>query len=68
MGAEWLSSPTIAMTLAAIAVFGVISAFALPGDDNPKLKARLRGVTRERDRLREKRLSDLAMRSIRKVQ
>ena len=68
MGGEWLDSQTVAVTLAAIAAFGVISVFALPGEDNPKLKARLRGVARERDRLREKRLSDLAVRSKRKVQ
>lgn len=67
MSAELLSGQNAAMMLAGLAGFAAIAAFALPGDDDPKLKARLRSVARERDRLREKRLADLALRSKRKV-
>jgi tight adherence protein C len=67
MGAELLSGENAAMLLAAYAAFTAVAVLAMPGDRNPKLKARLRSVSRERDRLRERRLSELTLRSKQKV-
>ncbi len=62
-----IDEQTMAMLLASIAAFAAIAAFALPGEGDPRLMARLRRVARERDRLREKRLSELALRNRKKV-
>lgn len=71
MGAEQLifSDQTIAMLLAGFAAFASIVALALPSQIDAKLAERLQAVARERGRLREKRLTDLAgqgKRSLRK--
>jgi tight adherence protein C len=67
MIAELLSDRTLAMLLAGFGVFAAIVALAMPPEANLRVQARLRMVARERDRLREKRLSELSAHSKRKV-
>ncbi|MGB0087047.1 MAG: type II secretion system F family protein [Rhodomicrobiaceae bacterium] len=69
MGAELISivDQRLAMLLAGFAAFAAITALALPSEPDPRLSERLQSVARERDRLRDKRLADLAARSKRKV-
>jgi tight adherence protein C len=67
MMTELLSDRTLAMLLAAGAVFATIVALALPPEADPRVQARLRMVARERDRLRDRRLSELSAAAKRKV-
>lgn len=67
MMAELFSDRTLAMLLAGFGVFAAIVALAMPPEANLRVQARLRMVARERDRLRERRLSDLSAQSKRKV-
>ena len=60
MIADLLSDPGVAMLLAGFAAFAAVVALALPPEPNPRAQARMRKVARERDRLRERRLSELA--------
>jgi len=63
MGAEFLSNENAAMLLAGLAAFAGIIGLALPREPDSRLQARLQSVARERDRLRERRLSDVNLRS-----
>ena len=67
MIADLLSDRTLAMLLAGFGVFAAIVALAMPPEANLRVQARLRMVARERDRLRERRLSELSAHSKRKV-
>ncbi len=67
MIAELLSDRNLAMLLAAFGAFAGIVALAMPPEVDPRVQARLRMVARERDRLRERRLSELSAQSKRKV-
>lgn len=67
MIAELLSDRSLAMLLAAFAAFAAIIALGLPPEADPRVQARMRRVARERDRLRERRLSELSAPSKRKV-
>ncbi len=67
MIAELLSDRNLAMLLAAFGAFAGIVALAMPPETDPRVQARLRMVARERDRLRERRLSELSAHSKRKV-
>jgi tight adherence protein C len=63
MDSGMLSDQTAAIMLTGFAVLAGILALGLPHEPNPRLRARLRSVARERDRLRERRLADLAARN-----
>jgi tight adherence protein C len=67
MDANILTDPMAAMLLAGFAGFAAIMALALPPGPNARLAERMRLVARERDRLRERRLSDLAARGRKRV-
>jgi tight adherence protein C len=67
MIAELMSDRSLAMLLAGFGVFAAIIALAMPPEADPRAQARLRMVARERDRLRERRLSELSANSKRKV-
>jgi tight adherence protein C len=67
MIAELLSDRGLAMLLAGFGVFAAIVALAMPPEANLRVQERLRMVARERDRLRERRLSELSAHSKRKV-
>jgi tight adherence protein C len=67
MGTEMLSDQTLAMILTGFAVFAGVIALVMPDEPDPRLQARLQRVARERDRLRDRRLSDLAARKKRKI-
>jgi tight adherence protein C len=62
-----MSNETVAMVLAGLSAFAAIMALAMPSEADPRLKARMRSVARERAHLREKRLVELAARSKAKV-
>ena len=64
---ELLSDGALAMLLAGFGAFAAIVALAMPPEADPRTQARLRMVARERDRLRERRLSELSANSKRKV-
>ncbi len=53
----------LATALAAFSAFAAVYALAMPADDS-QLKARLRAVAKERDRLRAKRLAELSAREV----
>lgn len=57
---QLLSDQGLAMLLAAFSAFAAVTALAMPPEPNLRAKARMRMVARERDRLREKRLSELS--------
>jgi tight adherence protein C len=57
-----LSGPYLAAGLAAISIFAGVIALAMPASPDARLKARLRSVARERDRLRSRRLAELSAR------
>jgi tight adherence protein C len=57
-----LNTTTIAAGLAGLSAFATVMALAMPAATESRLKARLRAVARERDRLREKRLAELSLR------
>lgn len=67
MIAELLTDRGLAMLLAGFAAFAAIVALGLPPEADPRVQARMRMVARERDRLRERRLSELSAPSKRKV-
>ncbi len=67
MGTEMLSDQTLAMMLTGFAVFAGVIALVMPDEPDPRLQARLQSVARERDRLRDRRLADLAVRAKRKI-
>lgn len=67
MNADFLNDETMAMLFAAVAAFSGVAILAMPDNPKSKLKARLRSVGRERDRLRERRVSELTLRSKQKV-
>ncbi len=67
MTIELSSDQTMAVLLAGFAAFAAIIGLALPAGPDMRLQARLQNVARERDRLREKRLSELTVRSRRKL-
>jgi tight adherence protein C len=57
-----LSSRDLATGIAALSAFAGVLALAMPPGANTRLKARLRQVARERDRLRARRLAELSVR------
>jgi len=57
-----LDTQTVAASLAAFSAFAAVLALALPASPASRLQARLRGVARERDRLRSMRLAELSAR------
>jgi tight adherence protein C len=57
-----LSGQNLATLLAALSAFATVMALAMPAAPANRLKARLRAVARERDRLREMRLAELSAR------
>jgi tight adherence protein C len=67
MTVELLSNQNMAVLLAGFAAFAAIIGLVLPAESNMRLQARLQTVARERDRLRERRLSELTVRSKRKL-
>jgi tight adherence protein C len=64
---DWISEQTIAALLAGLATFAAIAALALPAKADGRLQARLRRIGRERERLRERRLGELAVGAKRRV-
>ena len=62
--ASALASPAIASGLSAISVFSMVLALAMPAASDARLKARLRSVARERERLRDRRLAELSSRDV----
>ena len=67
MIAELLSDRNLAMLLAGFGAFAAIVALAMPPEADPRVQARLRMVAREREHLRERRLSELSAHSKPKV-
>lgn len=62
-----MSDSNFAMLLAGFAAFASVTTLMMPGEADPRLQERMQLVARERDRLREKRLADLSVRSKRSV-
>jgi tight adherence protein C len=62
-----LDDATLAALLAGLATFAAIGAAAMPGRTDARLRARLRMVAGEREHLREKRLTELAAESKRRL-
>lgn len=56
------TSANLAAGLAALSIFAGVIALAMPAGGDQRLKARLRSVGRERDRLRSRRLAELSAR------
>jgi tight adherence protein C len=67
MESSVMSDEMAAILLTGFAVLGGFLALAMPREPDPRLQARLRGVARERDHLRDRRLADLAARNKRKI-
>ena len=55
-----LASPLLASGLAALSALSAVLALAMPPASDARLKTRLQAIARERDRLRDRRLAELA--------
>jgi tight adherence protein C len=64
---DWISEQNVAGFLAGLSAFAAIAALALPVKVDGRLQARLRRIARERERLRERRLGELAAGTKRRV-